>query len=229
MCYIVVCTILFFTLIIDQWSDWFPSNATQTASGVLQKALIQWTFLNLFFLNDDLEYLLNCFKCHPSRVWYVPLSLSGRLKSVSDSNNNGNNCPAAALITFPSSLPSQTGGQTTTAMVTDYNACLSHHSTDLQGKTHHKYPQCSFQTASNNKNVLLVPRCTLKHHARQAQAQAMVRDHIGLTTSVTTVTMAQSSPTKAFPCHSALVSHNVNGISLWHNILQSIAMSLNVK
>ena len=67
---------------------------------------------------------------------------------------------------------------------------------------------------TNNKNVLLVPICTLKHHARQAQAQAMVRDHIGLTTSVTTVTMAQSSPTKAFPCHSALVSHNVNGISL---------------
>ena len=147
MCYIVVCTILFFTLIIDQWSDWFPSNATQAASGVLQKALMRWTFLHLF-LDDNLEYLLNCFKCHPSRVWYVPLSLSGRLKSVSDSNNNGNNCPAAALITFPSSLPSQTGGQTTTAMVTDYNACLSHHSTGLQGKTHHKYVRFRLQVTT---------------------------------------------------------------------------------
>ena len=105
-------------------------------------------FSLFFLLNDDLEYLLNYFKCHPSRVWYVPLSLSGRLKSVSDSNNNGNNCPAPALITFPSSLPSQTGGQTTTAMVTDYNAFLSHHSTGLQGKTHHKYVRFRLQVTT---------------------------------------------------------------------------------
>ena len=137
------------------------------------------------------------------------LSLSQSVKSACDSNN----CPGSALITFHRSLPSQTGGQTTTAMVTDYNAFLSHHSTGLQGKTHHKYVRFRLQV-TNNKNVLLVPRCTLEHHARQAQA--MVRDHIGLTTLVTTVTMAQSSPTKAFPCHSALVSHNVNVTSLLH-------------
>ena len=144
------------------------------------------------------------------------LSLSQSVKSACDSNN----CPGSALITFHRSLPSQTGGQTSSKprqwsettmcsvrshcgridhlgggvrlqpMVSVHNACLSH-CTD---------PQVLVRA----KNIVF---CGSEEQWPWwwPWTKGMVKGQWGCPWS-----SVQSSYMSAVPCRSALVSDNVN-------------------